>query len=473
MSLISSFKRALGFPDDFDGDEDGLEDDSTGQDDFIDDPDPAPDEIVSTENGNANPPTENQDKRPISDEEFNEISAEIFDAVLKYFNSHQPELIQRCLDIDAQRTMVIQNIDHSLRTRLEALADRACRNGEGRLAEKHRKMGEELLKLKSDYNSVRQQREEIQSAQLSATRQKRALTERISDLESQVMTLEAEREQFQLENSSMAARLRAMGGGGNATVTPLIHGYPDSKLTEENRKLKNELEAAKTTIESNNHEIERLKAEVETLKTESNKTSLTSDEMEEYREIRKQMGALRQAKELSESHIVKLNNEIKECNATINRLQKQLADSAIKAEEYKSEIESLNSTIEANLYAHAAEEAELRKQLSDLKDMSASSRFTTPTLPSMPEVTDVVTIPEGKRNKKSRKRKSNSATRDNSEQQHVKISAIDELMDNTDWFVAPDPVPLKKDPEVEENFGYKEPAKKPDSPEDDRQLTLW
>ena len=59
------------------------------------------------------------------------------------------------------------------------------------------------------------------------------------------------------------------------------------------------------------------------------------------------------------------------------------------------------------------------------------------------------------------------------EPQPVKISAIDELMDSTDWFVAPDPVPLKKDPEVEENFGYKEPAKKNEAPEDDRQLTLW
>jgi len=45
-------------------------------------------------------------------------------------------------------------------------------------------------------------------------------------------------------------------------------------------------------------------------------------------------------------------------------------------------------------------------------------------------------------------------------------------MEDTDWFVAPDPVPLKKDPEVEENFGYKEPEKKDRKP-DDRQLTLF
>ena len=55
----------------------------------------------------------------------------------------------------------------------------------------------------------------------------------------------------------------------------------------------------------------------------------------------------------------------------------------------------------------------------------------------------------------------------------VKISAIDELMDSTDWFIAPEPVPLKKDPEVEEDFGYKEPPARKASRDEDKQLSLW
>ena len=56
----------------------------------------------------------------------------------------------------------------------------------------------------------------------------------------------------------------------------------------------------------------------------------------------------------------------------------------------------------------------------------------------------------------------------------VKISAIDELMDNTDWFVAPEPTPLKKSAEVEEDFGYREPAQSKKVPrDDDKQLSLW
>ena len=45
-------------------------------------------------------------------------------------------------------------------------------------------------------------------------------------------------------------------------------------------------------------------------------------------------------------------------------------------------------------------------------------------------------------------------------------------MDSTDWFKAPDPIPLKKDPVVEEEFGYKEPPKKPNL-DSEKQLSLF
>lgn len=465
MSFISSFKRALGFPGEFEGEEEYLENEDLTDDDLIDDPDPSLDE-TSAESGlevNLNAPT--GQNPPISDEEFKEMADDIFDAVLKYFNTYQPELVQRCLDLDAQRMMVIKELDQSLRSRLISLADRACRSGENRWAEKQKRMGEELMKLKSEYNNVRQQREEFQSAQLSATRQKRALNERINDLEAQVMALEAEREQYQLENRSMASRLRVLDSGND--IKEMTGDSSTDKLQEENNGLKAELDSLKSTLEQRSTEIKELTAQLaESRDSVAGKPS--QEELEEFHEIRKQMSALRQAKELSESHIVQINKELKECNATINRLQKQLADSAIKVEEQKAEIESLNSTIEANLYAHASAETELRKQISDLQSFNNTSNIS-----AHPDITEPQKGPETKRNKNKRKRTGSSAKREETGQTHIKISAIDELMDNTDWFVAPEPIPLKKDPEVEENFGYKEPAKKPESPNDDRQLTLW
>ncbi len=462
MSLISSFKRALGFPGEFDNEEEDLENEDFTDDDFIDDPDPALDDINTDSSSPENISGATTQRPPLSDEELKDMSADIFDAVLKYFNSYQPELVQRCIDLDAQRAMIIGALDQSLKARLSSLADRACRSGESRWAEKQKRMGEELMKLKSEYNNVRQQREEFQSAQLSATRQKRALNERINDLEAQVTALEAEREQYQLENRSMASRLRAMGGS-QPSDTP--DAGTANAMQEENASLKKEIESLKETIARHEAETKRLQSLIDESGALHSEASPTREEIEEYREIRKQMGALRQAKELSESHIVRLNQEIKECNGTINRLQKQLADSAIKVEEQKSEIESLNSTIEANLYAHASAEAELRKQLGILQGAPEEAQLT------MHETHPAST--EQKPGKNKRRRKSSLSKNTNPDKKQIKISAIDELMDNTDWFVAPEPVPLKKDPEVEENFGYKEPMKKPDNIDDDRQLTLW
>ena len=189
------------------------------------------------------------------------------------------------------------------------------------------------------------------------------------------------------------------------------------------------------------------------------------------------MERMREAKETSEANIISLNREIKESDATIAQLQKQLADSAKEAESAYREIESLRSTIESNLYAHAAAEAELKAEISRLKEpMPIETSFSET---AETKVTQPQPQPQKKKNRKNRRRKEKfqseqlAGLADTEPHQQVKISAIDELMDSTDWFVAPEPIPLKKDPEVEENFGYKEPAKKPDVLDDDRQLTLW
>lgn len=444
MSFISSFKRALGFPGEYDNDDKELENDGLSDNDLVDDPDPAVEEPASTGDVIINLSDEPKSEVPVTDEELENVSGNIFDAVLNYFNSHQPELVRQCLDIEAQRSLIVRNISEDLRKHLRELADKACRSGENRWAEKQKRLSSELHKLQSEYNSVRQQHEEFQKARLSATRQKRALNDRISDLESQVMTLEAEREQFQLENRSMAARLRALGNGGSSAP---VYPTADPRIAEEKAALEKELKIANETLEETKADVERLKAELEEARNSANHTD--NDE--------------RHAAETSA-----LNREIRELNATIERLQKQLSENAIKTEQYKTEIDTLNSTLEANISAHASAETELRKKIDDLMEIPPVKLSSAAADPNTPAPV------KDKRKRKSRKNKP-AITPNTSEAPAttVRISAIDELMDNTDWFVAPDPVPLKKDPEVEENFGYKEPAKKPESHDDDRQLTLW
>ena len=55
---------------------------------------------------------------------------------------------------------------------------------------------------------LEQQRVNLQESQLSADRRRRALDDRVRDLEGKLATLEAEREQYQLENKSLLNKLK-------------------------------------------------------------------------------------------------------------------------------------------------------------------------------------------------------------------------------------------------------------------------
>lgn len=450
MSIINSLKRALGFPGDFDGDED-LEEGDLNDEDLIDDPDPEPDGAAASEGPDIDLTAEDAQLHDVSDEEIRSIAEGMFDSVLAYFNSHQPEMVRRCIDIDAQRKLIIENVDADIRTRILALADKACRSGQYRWAEKQQRLGAELMKLKSEYNTARQQREEYQSAQLSAARQQRALTDRVHSLEAQVTQLEAEREQYQLENKSMATRLRSISEGEQTAMAPQQPAVPDAAMAEQIEALKAELSAARREAAEGRERIAELTAIVEENSAPEGIT-LTPEQLEDYHEMESRASELRRLKDKSEARVIELTKELRSTEATVEQLQKQLSQAAKKAEATSEEMELL------------------RTQLEDAKSAKTAN---VANMANIAKTAEEAPAPR-KRKKKSRRRNEASviAGFETETAAPVKISAIDELMEDTDWFVAPDPVPLKKDPEVEENFGYKEPEKKDRKP-DDRQLTLF
>ena len=80
---------------------------------------------------------------------------------------------------------------------------------------------------------LEQQRSSLREAQLSADRRRRALSDRVNDLESKLATAEAEREQFELENKSLLNKLKV------ADVQPALV----EDLTKEVERLKAALAA--------------------------------------------------------------------------------------------------------------------------------------------------------------------------------------------------------------------------------------
>lgn len=434
MSFISSFKKALGFPDEYD---DEL-DDTAEADNILDDNDHSD----MAESVSATAPSEQAEPETPKDMDH-ALPGDIFDAVLEQFNAIQPDFVRQCLSIEAQRRYLIERMSETLRARLESEITAARKRGELQWEAEKQKMASDLERLKSEYHSLKQQREEFQSAQLSAARQKRALSERVHDLESQVNSLEAEKEQYQLENRSMLNKLRAASirGGADGDADAELE-----RLAQENAKLQDSVKSLNDRLTQSDNEISELKdtnrklqsdLEARIAEAKADDERITAEQQEVLAEIEEQLKQFEAIKQKKDAKIASLKSALKE---SAEKLAATETDRSRSEEELKAEVRRLTELLQAT---------------------PANDR------------------PKSRKTGKSR----NKTVENNMEILQfelnttetpgpIKISAIDELMDSTDWFTAPDPVPLKKDPEVDEDFGYKEPVKRT-SRDDDKQLSLF
>ncbi len=404
MSLISSFKKALGFSADFE------EDDDT---DFVSD----------TASPPALPDKESSENTESGTDCDDSLPGDLFDALIELFNNIQPDFVRKCINTEQQRQYILESLNSGIKRRLESVMENARKKASRDNDEAQKRMAADLARMREQNSALETKQHEYQSAQLSASRQKRAFSERIHDLENQVANLEAEKEQYQLENRSMANKLRVAavknGDGEDA----------DSKITqlaEENIKLNDEVSALRKKID-----------ELESAYTENSHDAALEEialEIEKFENLKKQKDA----------KINELKAENSEYSTRIQELERKLDTS-------KSDCESLRKTIENNLYAQAKNENELNNKIAELTESlkNAESAHQPTTQPVQQSTA------QKRRNKKK-----------------PVISAIDDLMESTDWFVAQEPTPIKKSPDSEDDFGYKEPVKKINK-DDDKQLSLF
>lgn len=420
MSFISSIKKIFGFSSD------------EGLDEYLQIDEQSRTETSAESEKPVQQPSETQP-------DIDALSGEIFNDIITMFNNFQPEFVKQCLDTDAQKKYLINAINSSIRHQLETVTESARRAGGHKWDNERENMSREMDKLKEKCSGLVTRQEELKNAKLSADRQRRALNERIHDLENQVNTLIAEKEQYELENRSMLNKLRVAGVTGAAgTQQP----EPDNdeleglkatigKLSDENAALKNEkaeLESRIASLEQNNTSIEKQLSEA-------------NDEISSYKLTVDQ---------------TKAKDQISE--AMLNEWRKKATESEKRYKEAQDDIKSLESTIQSNLMAHAKSEDELRKQLEEAKSHSESDNQTS----AIDNASDA-NSPDGE---------STSPKRRRGRPKKPKISAIDDMIDSTDWLVAP-PLPAKKEKDDEnDDFGYKAPVRK-SHPDDEKQLSLW
>ncbi len=450
MAFFRSIKKIFGFSPDDDIEEDMVIEARTSSE---------------VERASAESTSEAPSAPALSQPDINTLSGNIFTAIIKLFNDFQPDFVKQCLDTDAQKQYLMNAIDSSLRQQLEEATEIAGRIGVQRWEGEREKLAQEMDQLKGKYNRMKTQQEELRNAKLSADRQRRALNERIHDLDNQVATLAAEKEQYELENRSMLNKLRIAGVTG--TVPGADSDYDPSKIDELNKTV-TELKAENAELEKINEELKQSNARIEErMSTLSNKNiQLEKDLSEADKKIELLTLSIDQAK---------AKGQISE--AMLNEWRKKAADSSRKYEEAQSEIKSLKSSMEAAAEAHSKSEETLRKMIEatrqlDNKQTTPDSSESLESDPAQPLVIEQKAKTEPAEPEYAANELQPKPKRKRGRPKKPKISAIDDMIDSTDWLVAP-PLPKKKDKDEEnDDFGYKAPIRK-SHPDDDKQLSLW
>ncbi len=266
------------------------------------------------------------------------------------------------------------------------------------------------------------------------------MIERVHDLETQLLTLSAEKEQYMLENRSMLNKLRVVSvtsGGSSDEILEQLDTLTKEKEELNSRVLAgdSEKELLHGIIEAHKPVFEMLAGKISALEAsltekESRLRSISED-FEAFEEIKKAVENTEEIISKKDRRIASLKAAQEQDIKEISELSRLNRDKDSKIMALREEIASLNAAIAQNLTDNAQ----------FLESQQGKSR-----------------------NKKQPRKKTDSKPR---------ISAIDELLDGTDWLVSvPPPPPAPKDPDKEDDFGYKAPARKINLDED-KQLSLW
>lgn len=390
-----------------------------------------------------------------------DLPGDLFDAVIKLFNDTLPDFVKQCLSTEQQRQFIYNALDESLRLRLDnavAGADNAVVKKLRRERDALKKRIEEMKQKSGRADTIAQ---EMKRVQLSADRQKRALCDRVNDLEHQLSTLQAEKEKILITrtNPAQTAEIEALG----KTL--------DEK-DEEIEALKihvTELEAQEPAIPDNSEEMSRLQAELDrqsTLREQLEIKTRMTDAM--TKELRAQLAQLKQELDKAREDLAvvdeiqaqidkfedvkkRKDDRIAELQNSLASIRKELESAAEREAKTIAENESLRRTIENNLYNQANSESKLRNEIDRLRqqmEAAANQPLTESVAPNTPG-SDNSKKPASETPRRKTRRK----------------ARVDENLDNTDWLASPS---KKSDPD----FGYHEPPHSPINT-NDAQLSLF
>lgn len=453
----------------------------------------------------------------------------IFEAVVKIFNEALPQFLGESVDEKRQREYLYRALDGSMKSYLEQVAADARRHCGEQFAAERRSLHQEIETLREKARQEENGLEELKKQQLSAERQKRALSEKVHELEKLTATLQAENEQYMLENKSLLNKIRltsvtaSVAEGANDETEALAAKIEElnalvASQKAQNEALQAELEAQKAAAEAATSEA--VKAETDALKEAAEKADREAKEnMMALDSNRRKLTAVTEQLQTATAEVEHLREQLEEANENLrivedlNEKMKKLEETHLRYEAEKRTLRdqllaqkeelakrdeekrtydeviamkdnrirtledqagSLRKTIENNLYEHARTEGVLREEIErlnnrryQLKEEKQEASAAEPSPADTPAPADAPVAAPAEDAAKEAKPKSRRGRKPK-----MKISAIDESITDIDWLVASPPAKKNGEAEDAPEFGYHEPEHRP-TPEHPAQMSLW
>lgn len=321
MSVFGKFKKAFGFSDD-------------ENDDFYNE-----NEIV--ESSMAIPHNKVNNQAKASNVEASDLTPQIFDGVIKIINESLPDFLKSCLDVEAQRRYIYDSLDESLKAVINKTMNDAKSTAAVQWQNERENLRVEIEQLKNQAKALNDKHGELYQQYLSAERQKRALKERVTDLENQASNFEAEKEQYQLEVKSLLNKLKVSQvlDGDTAElksqIVSLQEQLEEARNAEKSNELQQLIDNANAQISEKDQEIGVLKEQITLLNESSQQSDSTQIEA-----LQQHVEQLTEQNTTLESALSQLKQKEEIADAMINDLNKKTAEAIEKLKQAQSEIQS-------------------------------------------------------------------------------------------------------------------------------------
>lgn len=300
---------------------------------------------------------------PVVKDGVDELPIEMYNGVLSIINSTIPTFVRECLDVEAEKRAIAKALGPHIKGAIEKARKQIEENAQRKWDNERAEMSARVEQAELAGKEAAERAEQDRAKVMSADAQRKAVTERCRTLENRVAELEAEREQFDLENKSLI----------NKVKVAQVHADDAAHYREEAEDLRKQIAELKeksasevnAEVESRwSDEVARLQQEIAAkdadIDTLTKKEQETATELAAVREeLNEALATLDIANEV-QMQVDKLSDQIKARDAKITEMREQWNKKEAEAAKSYNEVNNANLDLKLKYDLLRAEAQKLR-----------------------------------------------------------------------------------------------------------------